>query len=267
MLAWIAVSVVSALVIAAVILALLPIKVPREPEREGWQDPEAARAYARQGRSPVFVMERYLVLRALARWKPRGLVLDIGSGPGFLASGIKRRHLAARVIGLDNNSEMINIARRTWQTGPYDMEFIKGDAHRLPFANGTADFVVSSLSLHHWADAGKVFKEIKRVLKPGGRFLIYDLRRDGPLLFYYALKIGQALSSRDIRRTNGAVGSFWSSYTPSELETILSATGIADICIEPRFGWMLARGKKLAVGQKITLSLDGRGQGEGEIKS
>lgn len=252
MLAWIAVSVVSALVIAAVILALLPMKIAREPEREGWQDPEAARAYARQGSSPVFVVERYFILRALAGWKPRGLVLDIGCGPGFLAAEISRRYPEAKVIGLDNNREMINIARRTRRHQPNAVEYIKGDAHRLPFADGAADFVVSSLSLHHWADAEKVFKEIKRVLKPGGRFLIFDLRRDGPRLFYYALQLGQALSSTDIRRTNGAVGSFWSSYTPSELNDILSGTGIADIAIEPQFGWMFARGKKLAAGQCAT---------------
>ncbi len=245
MLTWIVASIVSALLVAVIVLSFIPMKVRREPEREGWQDPDAARAYARQGRSPVFVVERYLILRALVGWKPGGLVLDIGCGPGFLSTEIARRYPAVKVVGLDNNNEMINIARRSRQSGRSHMEFIKGDAHRLPFGGATVDLVVSSLSLHHWADAAAVFKEIKRVLKPGGRFLIFDLRRDGPRLFYYALEIGQAFSSRDIRRTNGAVGSFWSSYTPSELRTILSRTGIAAVHVEPQFGWMFAHGKKL----------------------
>ena len=241
---WVLVFVISALVAAVIVLSFIPMNIRREPEKEGWQDPQAARAYARQGHSPVFALERYLMLRALARWKPGGLVLDIGCGPGFLAAEIERRYPAIKVVGLDNNDEMLNLARRTRQSGRYHMEFIKGDAHRLPLTDGAVDFVVSSLSLHHWADAVKVFNEIKRVLKPGGRFLIFDLRRDGPRLFYYGLKVGQALSSREIRRTNGAVGSFWSSYTPSELGVILSRSGIAEFTIQPQFGWMLARGRR-----------------------
>jgi ubiquinone/menaquinone biosynthesis C-methylase UbiE len=242
MLVWIIVSIISAFVIAVIVLAIIPMNIPREPEREGLQDKDAAWAYARQGRSPIFIMERYFMLRVMARWKPRGRVVDIGCGPGYLDAGISRRYPAVKVIALDNNSEMINIARLTWQRKPYRIEFIKGDAHQLPFANGTVDFVVSSLSLHHWADAAMAFKEIKRVLKPGRRFLIFDLRRDAPRLFYYALKLGQALSPTDIRRTNGAVGSFWSSYTPSELKTILSEVDIDAISIKPQFGWMFALG-------------------------
>jgi ubiquinone/menaquinone biosynthesis C-methylase UbiE len=240
---WIVVSVVAVLVIAVILLAILPMNIPREPEREGRQDRTAARAYARQGRSPVFILERYAILRAMARWKPRGLVVDIGCGPGFLATAVSRRYPTAKVTGLDNNDEMINIARHTWQSQQYGIEFIKADAHCLPFADGTVDFIVSSLSLHHWTDAAIVFREIRRVLKPGGGFLIFDLRRDGPHLFYYALKLGQALSSADIRRTNGAVGSFWSSYTSAELKPIISGFDFLDICIKPWFGLIFASGR------------------------
>jgi ubiquinone/menaquinone biosynthesis C-methylase UbiE len=242
MLVWVIVSIISAFVIVVIVLAIIPMNIPREPEREGLQDRDAAWAYARQGRSPVFIMERYLMLRVMARWKPRGRVVDIGCGPGYLDAGISRRYPAVKVIALDNNSEMINIARLIWQRKPYRIEFIKGDAHQLPFVDGTVDFVVSSLSPHHWANAETAFKEIKRVLKPGGWFLIFDLRRDSSHLFYYTLKLGQALSPADIRRTNGAVGSFWSSYTPSELKSILSKVDIDTISIKPQFGWMFASG-------------------------
>lgn len=241
-LVWVIVSVISVVLVAFILLANLAMNIPRQPEREGTQDREAARAYAGLSHSPIFILERYLILKAMARWKPRGLVVDIGCGPGYLDAGISRRYPAVKVIALDNNSEMLSIARLTWQRKPYRIEFIRGDAHRLPFADGTVDLVVSALSLHHWADAAMAFKEMKRVLKSGGWFLIFDLRRDGPRLFYYALKLGQALSPADIRRTNGAVGSFWSSYTPSELKTILSEVDIGAISIEPQFGLMFALG-------------------------
>jgi ubiquinone/menaquinone biosynthesis C-methylase UbiE len=175
-------------------------------------------------------------------WKPPGIVVDIGCGPGFLARGIKRRYRSAKVIGLDNNSEMINIARNTGQRIHDGTELIRADAHKLPFADGSVDLIVSSLSLHHWVVAATVFKEIQRVLKPGGRFLIFDLRRNGPRLFYCGLKLGQALSSSDIRRTNGAIGSFWSSYTPSELKSIISSVDFDEVSVEPQFGLMFASG-------------------------
>jgi ubiquinone/menaquinone biosynthesis C-methylase UbiE len=243
-LVWVIVSVVSAFVIAVIVLAILPMNIPREPEREGPQDREAARAYARQGHTPVFMLERYFILRAMSRWKPRGLVIDIGCGPGYLAASISQHYPASKVVGLDNNSEMINIARHTWQHEQYGIKFIKADAHNLPFADGVVDFIVSSLSLHHWADAATVFQEIRRVLKPDGRFLIFDLRRDGPRLFYYALKLGQALSSADIRRTNGAVGSFWSSYTPGEIESIISGVDFDEVSVYPQFGLMFTSGRQ-----------------------
>ncbi len=59
------------------------------------------------------------------------------------------------------------------------MAFLLGDAQKLPFNDNTVDFLVTSLSVHHWADAFIGISEIHRVLKPGGQLLIFDLRRDG----------------------------------------------------------------------------------------
>lgn len=59
------------------------------------------------------------------------------------------------------------------------------------------------------------------------------------------LELGQALSSPDIGRTNGAVGSFWSSYTPAELKAVLSGVDFDGVHIEPQFGLMFASGNKV----------------------
>ena len=62
------------------------------------------------------------------------------------------------------------------------VDFRTGDNAYLPFADASLDLVVSTLSLHHWADPASVLNEVPRVLRPGGAFLIFDLRRDlGPL--------------------------------------------------------------------------------------
>jgi ubiquinone/menaquinone biosynthesis C-methylase UbiE len=215
------------------------MSIPHEPDREGEQDKEASQAYDRTSRWPIFKLERQIVAHRLAKLKPQGRLVDIGCGPGYLAAEISRRYPALGVIGLDNNHEMINIARRNWPSGKYELELVEGDAGQLPFADNSLDFAVSSLSLHHWKQADRVFAEIHRVLKPGGQFLVLDLRRDGSRLFYYALRLVQRFSPAAIRRTNGAVGSFWASYTPSELKTMLSSMDFDRVCIETHFGWMI----------------------------
>jgi ubiquinone/menaquinone biosynthesis C-methylase UbiE len=244
--AWVIIAVI--IVVLAGLLAWYmsrPMNIPREPDREGAQDAAAVRAYDRTSRWPIFALERRIMVTVLARSEPTGLLLDIGCGPGYLAAGISRRCPSLKVIGLDINEEMINIARHNWPPPQYSVEFVAGDAHQLPFTDSSIDFAVSSLSLHHWADAAQVFREIQRVLKPGGEFAIMDLRRDSARFFYLAFKIGQALIAPEaIKRTNGAVGSFWASYTPSELKIILDTAGIKEARIDTTFGWMVARGRK-----------------------
>jgi ubiquinone/menaquinone biosynthesis C-methylase UbiE len=234
------------LVTIAVISLCRPMRIPRKPDREGVGDEESYRAYDRTSRWPIFALERYIILKALVKTKPEGWLVDVGCGPGYLAARISRKFPDITVTGLDISELTVIIARRNWPSVNYDnLEFITGDAQRLPFPQNSVNFVVSSLSLHHWPDARMAFHEIHRVLRPGGRFLIFDLKRDGPGYFYYALKIGQALLAPGaIRRTNGAVGSFWAAYTPAELKTILYEISVENLRIEPHFGWMLIRGSK-----------------------
>jgi ubiquinone/menaquinone biosynthesis C-methylase UbiE len=219
------------------------MKIPRNPGKEGKQDREASRAYNRTSRWPIFAFERYLVFRALARSTLQGTILDIGCGPGFLAAGIRRRYPALRTIGLDNNAEMVQLATQN-RLIEKDVGLLRGDAQQLPLTQNSIDFIVSSLSLHHWPEAKTAFEEMKRILKPGGQFVIFDLRRNSPHLFYWALKLAQAISPKAIRRTNGAVGSFWASYTPEEIERLLKDTGWKIPTIERHFGWMLISGRK-----------------------
>ena len=101
-------------------------------------------------------------------------VLDIGCGSGELAVILTERLPGARVVGLDCSPPMIALARR-YERADGRLRFEIGDAVELPFEPGTFDIVVSTLSLHHWPDAGAAFAEIGRVLRPGGVALLYDL--------------------------------------------------------------------------------------------
>lgn len=109
---------------------------------------------------------------------PKPSILEIGSGPGELAVEVARRLPAAEVVGVDLADSMIARAiERTRGAGYADrVRFVLADAAALPVADRSFDVVVSTLSLHHWAEPRRVFAELGRVLQPGGVALIYDLR-------------------------------------------------------------------------------------------
>ena len=94
----------------------------------------------------------------------RMAVLDIGSGPGYVAGAVKQR--GAVPTGLDFSNQMVSIA----QTMFPGIEFREGDAQTLPFADESFDRVVANFALLHLSDPGRACAEACRVLKPRGRF-------------------------------------------------------------------------------------------------
>ncbi len=105
-------------------------------------------------------------------------ILEIGSGPGEVALEIARRLPGAEIVGVDLAAAMVERASARARVEQRDahVRFQLADAASLPFADGSFDIVVSTLSLHHWSDPAAVFVEVGRVLRPGGVALIYDLR-------------------------------------------------------------------------------------------
>ena len=106
-------------------------------------------------------------------------VLEVGCGPGHLSIMLARRH-GLDVTGLDLDPAMIERARanavRAANGGGHSPSFLVGDVASLAFPDASFDVVVSTLSMHHWADATSGLAEVARVLRPGGRSLVWDLR-------------------------------------------------------------------------------------------
>ncbi len=118
-----------------------------------------------------------LIAADIAATAPSGAsVLDVGCGPGHLT-----RRLAALgldVTGVDLDPAMIERAMaRADGFGRY----VAADVASLPFEDHAFDLAVSTLSMHHWADAHSGIAEIGRVVRPEGRVLIWDLGRGAPL--------------------------------------------------------------------------------------
>jgi SAM-dependent methyltransferase len=109
---------------------------------------------------------------------PGGRVLDVGCGPGHLANRLTRDH-GLEVTGLDLDPSMIDRARANAEqavAAERRPTFVVGGVAALPFPDSSFDLVVSTLSMHHWADATAGQAEIGRVLRPGGRALVWDIR-------------------------------------------------------------------------------------------
>lgn len=102
-----------------------------------------------------------------------GVILDLGSGTGYLSIGIAKRVPSLQVYGIDLSRQMVNIARRHAK-GIENAQFVFGNAAVLPFEGDSIDFIVSTGSLHHWKRPVKVFDECYRVLRNGKEAWIYD---------------------------------------------------------------------------------------------
>jgi SAM-dependent methyltransferase len=106
-------------------------------------------------------------------------VLEVGCGPGHLSTRLARQY-GLEVTGVDLDPAMIGRARanadRPGSGNAPPPAFLVGDVGSLAFPDGSFDLVVSTLSMHHWADPTAGLAEIGRVLRPGARALIWDFR-------------------------------------------------------------------------------------------
>jgi arsenite methyltransferase len=118
------------------------------------------------------VERRSRILRALDL-RSGDHVLDVGAGPGHQVAEIAPTVAPGGLVkGVDAAESAITIARKRW-TGLDNVEFVLGDAYKLPFENSTFDVVMSSQVFEYLDDVGAALSEIFRVLKPRGRVLIH----------------------------------------------------------------------------------------------
>ena len=108
-----------------------------------------------------------------------GRILDAGCGPGYEAMSLRRAFPSAEVIGIDLSEPLLNFARRSAENaGLRDgLRFETANVENIPYPDDSFDAVISLFLWNVLADPARMCNEIERVLKPGGRLIMIDLRR------------------------------------------------------------------------------------------
>lgn len=142
------------------------------------QSPDTAEQFSRQAEayanSPSHAQGADLaVVAEFAAATVHDLCLDVATGPGHTAFRIAAD--AGFAVGADLAPGMVATARRlARERGIANTAFLLADVHGLPFADGCFDLVTCRIAPHHFADIGVAIREVARVLKPGGRFVVED---------------------------------------------------------------------------------------------
>jgi len=161
----------------------------------------------------------------LAALQPGQTVLDLGSGGGldcFLAA--KKVGQSGHVIGVDMTPEMLEKARASAaRMGVTNVEFRQGFLEDLPVDDDSIDVVISNCVINLSPDKAKVFNEVYRVLRPGGKLAVSDIVTDGPL----PDAIKQSLSMW--------AGCVAGAVDAKDYIAMMEAAGFIDITVTPTF--------------------------------
>jgi ubiquinone/menaquinone biosynthesis C-methylase UbiE len=221
--------------------------LPRTRSFEGIEPPGAVRAYDFISRTPQFGLLRLLIVSRLKRYQPGRRLLDIGCGPGYLLALIGRRFPRLQLMGIDISQTIVEAAHRNLaRKGLGDrIAFRQGDIERLPLPDNSVDFIVSTLSLHHWSNPLQALREVFRVLKPKGQFLLFDLRRDArPVIYWFLRFITTFVVPRPLRQIKEPLGSLLASYTAREMQTYLPKLAYWKTRITSGLAWLFVWGQK-----------------------
>ena len=121
-----------------------------------------------------------LAVRLAEAIRPGSQILEVAPGPGFLAIEIAKRGQYA-MTGLDISRSFVEIAAANARRASVKIDFQHGNASAMPFADDTFDFILCRAAFKNFSQPLEAMNEMHRVLKPQGRALIIDLRKDASM--------------------------------------------------------------------------------------
>jgi ubiquinone/menaquinone biosynthesis C-methylase UbiE len=163
-------------------------------------------------------------------------VLDVGAGSGELlrvaATWARETKRTGFLVGVELNDRSAQAILEE-SAAFSEIASVRANGLVLPFADQTFDYVIQSLTLHHFDDAGAVnlLKEMGRVARRG--IFVIDLERN-PVAYFFYTTIGRLFLHNRLIREDGAL-SILKSFTPEELAELGQRTGLANVKVEKRF--------------------------------
>jgi ubiquinone/menaquinone biosynthesis C-methylase UbiE len=172
---------------------------------------------------------RTLARRISEKIPAQASVLEVAPGAGHFAIELAKRG-DYKIAGLDLSETSVETARGNAADAGVWIDFRQGSGSNMPFGDETFDFLLCRAALKNFADPQGAIEEMHRVLKPGGRALIFDLRRSA----------SQAWSGRAVKGSLSVVSEITANlpfrfmqlkraYTKSELEEFIAARKVEDL--------------------------------------
>ncbi len=148
--------------------------------------------------------------RALGQLLPALTVADLGCGEGYLT--IEAARWASRVVAVDRSSDVLRRARALAKRRRVsNITWKKGEIERLPIEDAAVDVALLSQALHHASDPSRAMRESARILRPGGRVLLLDLR------------------SHDQAWVRDRLGDRWLGFSDRDLKALLQRAGLREV--------------------------------------
>ena len=150
--------------------------------------------------------------RALGHLLPAWRVADLGCGDGYLS--IEASRWASRVVAIDRSRPVLERARAlARRRGVRNITWRQGEIERVPLRDGSVDLAILSQALHHAADPAAAAAEAARIVAPGGRVLVLDLRE------------------HDQEWVTARLGDRWRGFSDATLARLLKQAGLSDVNI------------------------------------
>jgi ubiquinone/menaquinone biosynthesis C-methylase UbiE len=108
-----------------------------------------------------------------------GHVLEVAPGPGYFAVELARLG-SYQIVGLDISQSFVRIARENVKKAGIEVTFRQGNASSMPLESDSFDFVYCRAAFKNFSEPVQAIREMYRVLRPGGKVVIHDLRKDAP---------------------------------------------------------------------------------------
>jgi ubiquinone/menaquinone biosynthesis C-methylase UbiE len=174
-----------------------------------------------------------LARRTAAQVQPGSRVLEVAPGPGYFAIELAKLG-DYKITGLDISKTFVDIARANAAKANVCVDFQRGNASGMPFASESFDYIVCTAAFKNFTEPKRALEEMYRVLRPGGKALIIDLRRDAS-----EDSISRAVNAMKVGIVNGIITKLTfrfmllkRAYSRGGFEKLISQTGFNEVQIQ-----------------------------------